>query len=65
VPIERDPATDPDHDIRRHPQDPDARQPGERLTEFWDRVGEMRRTPRQAADPDWYEPDAIGWTIIG
>jgi len=36
---ERDPATDPHMDIRRFPQDPAARQPGERLRAFRARVG--------------------------
>lgn len=62
--MERDPATDPLHDIRRYPQDPDARQPGEHLITFWERVGQMRRTPRQLGDPDWYDPDAIGWPVV-
>jgi hypothetical protein len=48
---ERDPSTDPEMDLRRFPQDPDARQPGERLEAFWDRVGEHRPTPRQEGDP--------------
>jgi hypothetical protein len=52
----RDPATDPNLDLRLFPQDPDARQPGELLVTFWDRVGEQRRTPRQPFDPPWYHP---------
>jgi hypothetical protein len=56
---ERDPATDPDHDLAVFPQDPDARRPGELLTAYWERVGEQRRTPRQAFDPPWYDPDRL------
>jgi hypothetical protein len=49
---ERDPATDPRMSLRDHPQDPEARQPGERLADFWDRVGEHRDAPWQEGDPD-------------
>jgi hypothetical protein len=52
-----DPGTDPGHDLRRDPQDPDARQPGELLTDYWSRAGSMRATPRQDIDPPWYAPD--------
>lgn len=47
----RDPATDPELDLREFPQDPEARQPGERLGLFWERVGGCRPAPRQAGDP--------------
>ena len=49
---ERDPATDPHMDLRRFPQDPDARQPGERIADYWARVGEHRPSPWQPIDED-------------
>jgi hypothetical protein len=48
----RDPATDPDHDLHRFPQDPEARQPGELLAAFWKRRGWHAPAPRQEGDPD-------------
>jgi len=51
----RDPATDPDLDLHQFPQDPDARQPGERLGLFWERIGRCLATPRQAGDPPYVQ----------
>lgn len=45
-----DPATDPDMDIGRYPQDPQARQPGERLGLWLARRCAGTDAPPQAGD---------------
>jgi hypothetical protein len=50
MPPEIDPDTDPNHDLARYPQDPQARQPGERLAHWLARRCEGTDAPPQDDD---------------
>lgn len=48
-----DPATDPRHSLREFPQDPQARQPGERLSRWLARrCSELHDAPAQEEDEE-------------